>query len=397
MKSLYKLLLISCIIGLSCGHSYLTNPISRSNQRQSNSGCRGPACLGPCDVVKSRASTAPVRIARGQNISIEWPRNNHAGGFIRLAWAAFDQSDSHSAFDNNVQKVVCHENGGCGPDSPNNPNGGDSGPANGSSRACKTSLTVPSHLSDGKWTLQWAWWGGAFALGDYYSCVDYEISGGPSGPRADPFFQGGDFANPKEQKCKYFNTNALHACVNEPCNNPPSPGEHNGVPAKRTLWGDSAKRDSEEANVKTFEWVDGGKNYSLEVRIPSCSILNSSDSMIVATLTTPEPMETVSMMGQYDSECNVNHCDCSRPLTVLSNKMKNEWRGTRPFVGPENAFHIYVMYKAPTWDARQQHPEDHLPHRFVSTDIPCGNGKTGPCVKGICWKAIGQPGCNSEE
>jgi len=213
-------LLIACV---SCviGHSYVTSPTSRSNQKQTQSGCRGPTCLGPCDAPLSSSSrTAAVTIARGASINVQWPRNNHAGGFIRLSWTLTSGSDIHANFDAGVQEIVCHENGGCYPDDPNAPNGGDSGPSDGSSRACSTSITVPLHLTDGEWTLQWAWFGGAFALGDYYSCVDYKIAGGPTGPKKDAVFNGGDYTYPGQNKCKFFNTDRLHQCVNEPCDHP---------------------------------------------------------------------------------------------------------------------------------------------------------------------------------
>lgn len=212
--------LLAVCVSYVLGHSYVTQPITRSNQKQTNSGCRGPNCLGPCDVSSSQARTPAVTIARGGTIKVEWPRNNHAGGFIRLAWAQTSGSDSHSSFDNGVQEIVCHENGGCFPDDANAPNGGDSGPGDGSRRACSATITVPLHLADGSWTLQWAWFGGAFALGDYYSCVDYKISGGPSGPKLDAVFIGGDYTYPGQNKCKFFNTDRLHQCVQEPCDKP---------------------------------------------------------------------------------------------------------------------------------------------------------------------------------
>jgi len=217
-----KLIFVALVLGIiggTLGHSYVTSPTSRSNQKETSTGCRGPSCLGPCDKPASQART-PITVARGQSISIQWPRNNHAGGFIRIAWAQTSQSDSHAAFDANVQEVSCHERGGCKPDSASDPNGGDSGPLDGSVNPCTLSVTVPSHLTDGLWTMQWAWFGGAFALGDYYSCVDYKISGGASGAKADAFFVGGDYTYPGQQKCKFFNTDRLHQCVNEPCNNP---------------------------------------------------------------------------------------------------------------------------------------------------------------------------------
>jgi len=208
----------------------MTSPTSRSNQKATQSGCRGPACLGPCDVTFAQSRTPAVTIARGASINVQWPRNNHAGGFIRLAWAQTSGSDVHANFDAGVQTIVCHEVGGCKPDSPSNPNGGDSGPGDGSSRACTTTITVPLHLADGTWTLQWAWFGGAFALGDYYSCTDYKISGGPTGSKVNAVFVGGDYTYPGQNKCKFFNTDRLHQCVNEPCNNPlyPNSAEQSG-------------------------------------------------------------------------------------------------------------------------------------------------------------------------
>jgi len=204
----------------SLGHSYLTSPISRSDQTQSNSGCRGPACLGPCDLPLASATRAPIVIQRGALINPQWPRNNHAGGFIRFSWAQTADSDSAAAFDSGVSTIHCHEIGGCQPDDPTDPNGGDSGPADGSSQPCQVNITVPTSLTNGLWTLQWAWFGGAFSLGDYYSCVDYQISGGPSGSPATPLYYGGDYSNPGQNVCKFFNTDRLHQCVDEPCNNP---------------------------------------------------------------------------------------------------------------------------------------------------------------------------------
>jgi len=217
-STLILAVVLSCIAG-AFGHSYVTSPTSRSNQKQTQSGCRGPACLGPCDRTKDASGNTPaVTIQRGAPITVQWPRNNHAGGFIRLAWASFDQSDSHAAFDAGVQQFSCHEVG-CGPSDPSNPLGGDTNPADGSVNPCTASITVPPHLADGKYTLQWAWFGGAFQLGDYYSCVDYIVSGGASGSQPSPVFKGGDYGYPGQQKCRFFNTDRLHVCVNEPCSN----------------------------------------------------------------------------------------------------------------------------------------------------------------------------------
>jgi len=222
------ILLLAICVSYTLGHSYVTSPTSRSNQKQSNAGCRGPECLGPCDVPLNKARTPAVTIARGASINVQWPRNNHAGGFIRLAWTQTSGSDVHANFDAGVQEIVCHEVGGCRPDDINNPNGGDSGAGDGSTNPCQTTINVPLHLADGEWTLQWAWFGGAFALGDYYSCVDYKIQGGPTSAKVEAVFKGGDFTYPGQNKCKFFNTDRLHQCTREPCEKPLFSGEQSG-------------------------------------------------------------------------------------------------------------------------------------------------------------------------
>jgi hypothetical protein len=63
-------------------------------------------------------------------------------------------------------------------------------------------------------------------LGDYYSCVDYKISGGAVASKLDAVFIGGDYTYPGQNKCKFFNTDRPHQCVNEPCDNPLFPVAH---------------------------------------------------------------------------------------------------------------------------------------------------------------------------
>lgn len=213
-------------------HSYLTEPKSRSNQAQTQTGCRGPACLGPCELPRAKAGeiTPFHPVKRGDSLELFWPRNNHAGGFIRIAWAPLNDSDSHEAFDQHVQQINCHENG-CKSSNPADPLGGDTD--GGSPGKCTTTIKVPSQLTDGEWTMQWAWFGGAFQLGDYYSCADFKVQGGEqvaTSQKLTPEFKGGDAHFPNQNKCLFFNTNRLHACVNEPCQNGPQPGKNEGLP-----------------------------------------------------------------------------------------------------------------------------------------------------------------------
>lgn len=97
---------------------------------------------------------------------------------------------------------------------------------------CVTSVTLPPQLADGRWTLQWSWFGGMAQLGDYYSCVDYEVAGGlPYTPgRIVTAGKFGDVHFPGQDKCMFWNTDALGICVKEPCTTGDHPGKQSGLP-----------------------------------------------------------------------------------------------------------------------------------------------------------------------
>jgi len=320
---LFAVILFMTLLSSVLGHSYLTAPTSRSNQGQSNTGCRGPACLGPCDIPLSQTTRAPITIARGASITANWPRNNHAGGFIRFAWAPTAQSDSMSAFDNNVQQINCHEVGACHPDSASDPNGGDSGPSDGSSRACSISFAVPTDLTDGKWTLQWAWFGGAFSLGDYYSCVDYTISGGPTGASVSPVFIGGDYTYPGQNKCKFFNTDQLHKCVDEPCSNPgplyPASAEESGPAANI-----ASTPASPPATPSTTGKVATPSSTTGKVSTPSSTTGKVSSPSTTGKVSTPSTTgkkasgsssSSSSTSSSSSSNCTLGHMRCASSST----------------------------------------------------------------------------------
>lgn len=213
LSSKVSFCLLVLVVTEILAHSYVSFPATRGNQGQTQAGCRGPSCLGPCE---PRSGTiAPLSVKRGDTITIKWPRNNHPGGFNRFAFAA-TSATTNAEYDAGAFLYECFEKGpACAPDSASSPNGGGS-----TDNGCVSTFTVPLWLTDGQWTLQWLWFGGGFTLGDYYSCIDYTVSGGPTGSRSDPVFIGGDYAYPNQPKCKFFNTDEPHKCVNEPCNNP---------------------------------------------------------------------------------------------------------------------------------------------------------------------------------
>jgi hypothetical protein len=97
--------------------------------------------------------------------------------------------------------------------------------------------TIPTHLTDGRWTMQWAWYGGGGGyLGDYYTCVNFQVAGGVAvTARVQPTFTGGDVSNPGSNVCEHWNTDRLHYCWREPCSDycddATSPVGHCGWPA----------------------------------------------------------------------------------------------------------------------------------------------------------------------
>jgi len=237
MNSVNLFLLLVLLFGVQIyGHSYVTQPVTLTNQAQSETGCRvdavgtygpgGTNCPGPCDNSGGSIATqtTPYPTQRGATIDVRWARNNHPGGFVRFAWAP-TSSTTNAQFDAYSYRFECFEKGPfCAPSG-----AGATGDATTDTQTgCGTNITVPAWVTDGTWTLQWAWFGGYDMLGDYYSCANYQVSGGTTVNAADstfgnptvPVFAGGDYANPNSPQCQFRNTDRLHQCVQENCNAP---------------------------------------------------------------------------------------------------------------------------------------------------------------------------------
>ncbi|KAJ1927713.1 hypothetical protein IWQ60_002685 [Tieghemiomyces parasiticus] len=213
----------------TAAHSLLHYPAPRGNLANFGTCGSGQGCKGPCDAPRSASNIGkpwfkPVTIQRGQELRVAWERNNHPGGFVRLAMVPIDQSDSWDAFNAHVVKHSCYE-AHCGPD---NPSDNTFGPGNGLGNGeCWTTFTVPSTFADGATvTLQWMWYAGgvyyaqpAAGFGNYYNCADIIVQGGSpvdagnTTVYAHPPFQGGDFANPNSNMCKYWSSNKYEDCT----------------------------------------------------------------------------------------------------------------------------------------------------------------------------------------
>ncbi|KAJ2463517.1 hypothetical protein EV174_006943, partial [Coemansia sp. RSA 2320] len=102
----------------------LSTPPSRGNKPWWGTCAAGAGCKGPCDSAKADSPFNSIYvpktyIQRGQQLNVGWHRLNHPGGFVRLAMVPFNQSDSWSAFNDNVLKYTCYETN-CGPADPSN-------------------------------------------------------------------------------------------------------------------------------------------------------------------------------------------------------------------------------------------------------------------------------------
>ncbi|KAJ2330123.1 hypothetical protein GGI00_003800 [Coemansia sp. RSA 2681] len=214
---------VSALVASCAGHSLLSTPPTRGNTKWWGTCAAGAGCKGPCDSPKADSPfnniyVPKTYIKRGQQLNVGWNRLNHPGGFVRLAMVPFNQSDSWSAFNDNVLKYTCYETN-CGPSDSSNKmfgylNGAGSGP-------CSTTVTVPSNIPDNTAvTLQWIWYGGGIyygevdtSFGEYYSCSDLIVSGGPySEAKPTAVFAGGDATYPNSDVCKYWGSNKVGDC-----------------------------------------------------------------------------------------------------------------------------------------------------------------------------------------
>ncbi|KAJ2513779.1 hypothetical protein GGI11_004298 [Coemansia sp. RSA 2049] len=225
----------TALIASCAGHSMLSTPAPRGNTKWWGTCSAGAGCKGPCDAPKADAPFNSIYVAkkyvqRGQKLEVVWNRLNHPGGFVRLAMVPFDQSDSWTAFNDNVLKYTCYETT-CKTSKPEDTTFGY---LNGSGDSpCTTTVTVPENIADGTAvTLQWIWYGGGIyygmpdtSFGEYYGCSDMIVSGGPkSNTKPAATFVGGDATYPNSDVCKYWGSNKVGDC-NFGTKVPPNPSD----------------------------------------------------------------------------------------------------------------------------------------------------------------------------
>lgn len=215
---------IGVLIG---GHSFLLKPAG--DFRSFNKAeCRlgGPpdtpkgTCPGPCIPTSSwqyNSHHRPVVYRRGEFVTVEWAKNNHRGGFIRLSMVPIKDRMSHAAHSRMAFRYACFASdpvpcsyNHCGTDEER--------------LMYRTTVQIPTVYPDGLYVLGWAWFGGAVRkssfFGDYWSCSEVLITGGPRTDTYDPLFRPGENRNrvsrEKPQSC-YSGVDRLGTCKREPC------------------------------------------------------------------------------------------------------------------------------------------------------------------------------------
>lgn len=200
-------------ITVAKSHSFLLEPKAYNNNYENDffpNGCKPfqcPACPN-IKSVRSKNMNLPERPEvtwkRGQRVTVRWAKNNHRGGFIRLAIVPVDKM-----FDHGYQRRLAFYYGcwqqnhhkcdrePCGADKKNG--------------VLKTEIDVPKCVPDGIYSFSWVWFGGIdftskkSKFADYYSCSFIEIRGGAAlADTCQPYFNAGP-GNDVPNTCKVGN------------------------------------------------------------------------------------------------------------------------------------------------------------------------------------------------
>lgn len=225
----HRSFVLLCIIAVaalfpqSTAHTYILKP-KGDRTPDWTATCRvgGPRhapnnnCPGPCiDTSKKSwrdASGRPTVYRRGQTVPLVWARNGHTGGFVRFSLVPRSSRMSKGAHNRMAFRYACFESGvhkcredRCGTDRNGN--------------AYRTMAQIPTTHPDGEYVLGFAWYGGTtanrYGFGDYYSCANVIIRGGPMTSKYTPKFIPGEGTGGKKT-CSSA-TKRLGECAREPC------------------------------------------------------------------------------------------------------------------------------------------------------------------------------------
>ncbi|TMW61438.1 hypothetical protein Poli38472_012629 [Pythium oligandrum] len=201
----------SAMVAQVHAHGYMSIPTPRSTDVFSDM-----TNTGACDRSQSGKVT---EFKAGEEITVEWTRNNHLGGFIRYSMVPKGQ-DNKANFDKSTFFYTCRESN-CTLKQCKDKWCGDDPGSKDYEIKCSSKVKLPDYLQAGDYVLQWTWHSAGSSYGNvgwntgnYKTCADIRLTTSGTGTKPScPTFVGGDRVTKMEGKssdqCFYFDQNDL--------------------------------------------------------------------------------------------------------------------------------------------------------------------------------------------
>jgi len=154
---------VAALAARADAHSHLVSPLEATWENACRMGGTGrhtgKHCPGPCPKANRRHRYRREVWRRGQTVGVEYLRNNHKGGFMRLSLVPAHQRGNAGVHAANAFRWSCWSHGRirCG--------GGDCGTDRSGNRY-RQWVTIPDVFPDGLYVLGYSWHGGHFEQGD---------------------------------------------------------------------------------------------------------------------------------------------------------------------------------------------------------------------------------------
>lgn len=200
------LTLLLMVIPLCAAHSWMNEPLTYN--RRFIGSCRGAECDRACPNKRRRGmnnsvSDPAATYRRGETIRVRWLRNNHRGGFTRLALVPVSKMFDHSAHDRLAFFYTCWDSFEIRCDGDFENCGSDQ-----DRRAFGTNVRIPAVYPDGDYVMAYVWYGGLHfkrrtgKFADYFHCSHVRIRGGPVESDARPIYTVGRSRSVRGQTCQ---------------------------------------------------------------------------------------------------------------------------------------------------------------------------------------------------
>lgn len=219
-RTITRTLLVAALLSLAAAHFNFYKPMPYNPI-----DCNKPDCQGPCPPIwktgRAKARNSPSNPSatwqRGQNVQIEWNRNNHEGGYYRRSLVPVKYMNSFdwhkkTAFEWgcwNQNRYFCGFKKECGTDK--------------KGMGYRNTMTVPKTFPDGDYVFAMLWYGGLHwrrnkaHFSDYHSCAFVRIKGGELVSKHTPtFVRGTNHRKVKAGTCA-STSSFIGECGGGPC------------------------------------------------------------------------------------------------------------------------------------------------------------------------------------